>query len=87
MSYENSEDQMSLESIIIKKSAHKYQDSNAESAEEIFTPNFITIRSSLGNMKNIDNGQWENILFYKKSNEEKAYDYWPSLISGYINNK
>ena len=43
----SSEGSMSLESIMIQKSGnHLHKTSNSESADEAFTPNFITKRSS-----------------------------------------
>ena len=88
MSEESSENRMSLESIIIKRSEDKYKNSNNESTEEIFTPNFITIRSSIGNLKNLESDQSDNILSLKKNIEDK-FDIWLPLTSGFdsIENK
>lgn len=63
-----------MESIIIQRSEDKYQNNNNESAEEIFTPNFITIRSSIGNLKNMESELSDNILLHKKTTDEKLYD-------------
>ena len=80
----NSEEWMSLESIVINKSGnHKHKASNSESAEEAFTPNFITKRSSWVNNLNNNEGKMDSAVFYKNNSKEIVpYDYRPPLVSG-----
>ena len=76
-----SEENMSLESIVIKKeNAHKYQKSANDSVEEAFTPNFITKRSSNGNIMVSEADKLESVIFYKHK-EANPYDYRPPLVS------
>lgn len=83
MSEENSDECMSLESIVINNSGiHKYQNSNVESVEEASTPNFITKRSSFSNTAYKESGKVESSIFYKNNNFV-PYDYSPPLISGF----
>jgi hypothetical protein len=59
------EDIMSLESIVIKKeNEHKYKNSNNDSIEEAFTPNFITKRSSLGGNAAGEQSKLDSDVFY-----------------------
>jgi hypothetical protein len=77
----NSEDDIiSLESIVIKKeNIHKYKNSNNDSIEEAFTPNFITKRSSVGGNAQLEEAKLEADLYYRS--KEIPYDYQPPLVS------
>lgn len=79
----NSEEFMSLESIVIQKGDnHKYKNSNNDSVEEVFTPNFITKRSSISNAVNNDGEKVESSIFYKNNQKDVIpYDYRPPLVS------
>lgn len=78
----NSEDLMSLESIVIKREhEHKHQHSGNDSIEEAFTPNFITKRSSVNNPLHLEGEKAESVMFYRHDKELVPYDYRPPLVS------
>jgi hypothetical protein len=75
---DNASDLMSLESIVIKKEDNaQMRQSQNDSVEEAFTPNFITKRSSMGNNLN----EVEN-MYYKDGRNMIPYDYRPPLVQG-----
>lgn len=74
-------DMMSLESIVIKKEGTtKFRNSQDDSVEEAFTPNFITKRSSLGGAYQMQNEAANQ--YYKEGRNVIPYDYRPPLATG-----
>jgi hypothetical protein len=76
----NSEEVLSLESIVIKKRMPSIKSNQNDSVEEAFTPNFITKRSSNSNAMGNEVEKLESSIFYK-NREVNHYDYRPPLVS------